>query len=68
VDTYLREGFGFPIGIGGKIPGQKIGDAVDGMICDAIEELAKIKLRIEAVQLRCANQRVKSCCPLTSAV
>ena len=51
-----------------KVPGQEIGDPVNGMVCDAPQELAKIKLRIDAVQLRRADQGVKRCGPLAAAI
>ena len=39
-----------------EVPGQEIGDAVDGMLSYAFQELAKIKLWFDAVQLRRADQ------------
>jgi hypothetical protein len=45
-------------GEGGEVPGQKLVDAVDGVIGDAFEYMAQVEFRIEAVELGCAQQSV----------
>jgi hypothetical protein len=42
-----------------EVPGEQIGDAADGMISDTFQELREVKLRIDAVQLRRADQRIE---------
>ena len=41
-----------------KVPGQQFGDAVDGMVGDAFEDLAEIALGVEAVELGGAGQGI----------
>ena len=35
----------------GEVPGQKVIDAVDRMLCDALEDAAQVGLRIQTVEL-----------------
>ena len=51
-----RGGFEF----GSKVPGQEIGDATDRVLGDALQRHAQVSLRINAVQLGCADQTVDS--------
>jgi hypothetical protein len=41
-----------------EVPGQQLVDAVDGMIGDALEHMAQIEFRIEAIQLGCAQKSI----------
>jgi hypothetical protein len=41
-----------------EVPGQQLVDAVDGMIGDALEHMAQIEFRIEAIQLGCTQKGI----------
>jgi hypothetical protein len=36
------------------VPGQQFSDAVDGVINDSVEDMAKIELGVESVELGCS--------------
>jgi hypothetical protein len=43
---------------GGEVPRQEFEDAVNGMIGDAFENVAKVEFRVEAVELGCTEQGI----------
>jgi hypothetical protein len=47
-----REGFRFVADEVAAMPGQQIGDTVDRMCCDALEEVAQIGFRLDIVEIR----------------
>lgn len=59
-----RDGFEF----GSKVPGQEIGDATDRVLGDALQRHAQVGLRIDAVQLGCADQTVDSRGPFATRI
>lgn len=64
-----QEGFKWALGLGGcDVPGQQLVDAVDGVIGDASEHLAQVRLRIESVEFGVADQGVDRCGTLTAGV
>ncbi len=42
----------------GKVPGQKLVDAVDGMVGDTFEHMTEIEFRVDAVQFGRAQQSI----------
>ena len=56
------------IGWGSEIPGQEFGDAMDGMLGDAADDLAQISFGVDAVELGRADQAVDRRRPLTARV
>ena len=49
-------------------PGQQLIDPVDVMVCNALEHIAQIGLRIDAAQLGSANQRINHRRRVSSAI
>ncbi len=41
------------------VPGQQLGDAVDGVIADSGEDMAEIELRVKSVELGGSDERVE---------
>jgi hypothetical protein len=42
----------------GDVPGKQVGDALDGMVGDAPEDVAQIGLGVEAVELGALDQGI----------
>lgn len=40
------------------VPGQEFGDAVDGVVGDAFEDMVEVEFRVLTVELGCAEQGV----------
>src|ERR1700757_148421 len=64
----LREGFRAVGNVADEIPGKKIRNAIDGMISDAFQQLTKVELRIDSVQLRCTDEGVDGGGPFAAIV
>lgn len=56
-----REGFRFVADEVAAMPGQQIGDAVDRICCDALEEVAQIGFRLDIVEPRSCDQGSDGC-------
>ncbi len=41
------------------VPGQQLGDAIDGVISDSGEDMAEIELRVKSVELGRSDERVE---------
>ena len=55
------EGFRFVADEVAAMPGQQIGDTVDRMCCDALEEVAQIGFRLDIVEPRSCDQGSDGC-------
>ncbi len=49
-------------------PGQEFVDPIDGMIGNARKHLAQIGFGVDAIQFRCADQRVRGSSTLATTV
>ena len=48
------------------VPGQELGDAVDGVVGDAFEDVVEVEFGVMAVELGRAEQGVDGCGPFPS--
>lgn len=53
---------------GDDVPAKQLVDAVDGLACDASQNLAEISLRVQTCELRRGNQTVDNGATLSSGI
>ena len=53
---------------GRQVPGQQVGDAVDGVLSDAGEDRTEVKRRIEPVKLGGSNQGIEGSGSLAAGI
>lgn len=53
---------------GPDVPGQELGDAVDGMVGDVGEDVSQVVFRVDSVELGGAEQGVHGCSAFSSRV
>jgi hypothetical protein len=51
-----------------RIPGQKFLDAIDWVICDALEDVAQVGFRIEPIEFGRTDEAIERCGALAASV